>query len=151
MGRVLEAIRTFFDADSWPYKQLEEQLVFKTGFNGDNAEFNCYAQDREALEQFVFYSVFPVKVPEDKRTAAAEFITRANYGLIIGNFEFDYEDGEVRYKTSADLEGVPEIQPMMKGLIYSNVLTMDKYFPGLMRVIYGGISAQEALAEVEEA
>jgi hypothetical protein len=31
-----------------------------------------------------------------ERAPPAEFITRANYGLIIGNFELDFEDGEIR-------------------------------------------------------
>ena len=29
-----------------------------------------------------------------KRTA--EFLTRANYGLVFGNFEMDMHDGEIR-------------------------------------------------------
>lgn len=46
-----------------------------------------------------------MNVPEDRRLALAEFLTRANYGLFIGNFEMDWQDGEVRYKTSIDVAG----------------------------------------------
>ena len=81
--------------------------------------------------------------------AVSEFITRANFGMIIGNFELDLSDGEVRYKTSVDLEGVDIQSNMLRNLLYANVLTMDKYFTGLMRVIYGGITAQEAIQEIE--
>ena len=81
----------------------------------------------------------------------AEFITRANFGMIIGNFELDYSDGEIRYKTSVDVEEVEVTDPLVRHLIYANVLTMDKYFPGLMRVLYGGISPVEAIEEVEAA
>ena len=58
--------------------------------------------------------------------------------MIIGNLELDYSDGEIRYKTSVDIEDVEVVEPLIRHLIYANVLTMDKYFPGLMRVIYGG-------------
>jgi len=34
-----------------------------------------------------------------------KFLTRANYGMMIGNFEMDFTDGEIRYKTSIDVEG----------------------------------------------
>ena len=44
--------------------------------------------------------------PEEMRVPMAEFLTRANYGLRIGNFEMDFEDGEVRYKSSVDFEGI---------------------------------------------
>ena len=81
--------------------------------------------------------------------AVAEFITRANFGMIIGNFEFDYSDGEIRYKTSVDLEGVEVQSNLLRNLVYANVLTMDKYFTGLMRVMYGGITPDEAIREIE--
>jgi len=35
-----------------------------------------------------------------------EFLTRANYGLNIGNFEMDFQDGEIRFKTAIDVEEV---------------------------------------------
>ena len=99
----------------------------------------------------VMYSVLPVFAPPAKKDEVAAFITRANFGMIIGNFELDYEDGEVRYKTSVDLEDVSELRILLRNMIYSNVLTMDKYLPGLMRVIFGGLSAVEAIKEIEGA
>ena len=35
---------------------------------------------------------------ENTRSAMAEFICRANYGLMNGNFEFDIRGSEIRYK-----------------------------------------------------
>ena len=34
---------------------------------------------------------------EIKRQDIAEYLTRANYGMVMGNFEMDYSDGEIRY------------------------------------------------------
>jgi hypothetical protein len=149
MGRIFAAIEEFLQTDHWPVTVIDERMMIKTGFNGDHGEFSCYAQAREEQEQFVFYSVFPVKISVKDHAAVTEFITRANYGMIIGNFELDLSDGEVRYKTSVDLEGVEIQSNMLRNLMYANVLTMDKYFTGLMRVIYGGITAQEAIQEIE--
>jgi hypothetical protein len=39
----------------------------------------CYAKAKEEQQQFVFYSIAPINSPEEKRTAIAEFLTRANY------------------------------------------------------------------------
>ncbi|HEX9018927.1 MAG TPA: YbjN domain-containing protein, partial [Anaerolineaceae bacterium] len=75
--------------------------------------------------------------------------TRANYGMIIGNFELDYQDGEIRYKTSVDVEDVALAESLVQNLVYANVLTMDKYLPGLMRVLYAGIEPIAAIEEVE--
>ena len=151
MGRILEAVGRFLEEDDWPISQVEGRTVYKTGFEGKNGQFTCYAQERDEQEQFVFYSVFPVRAPEGKHSNVAEFITRANYGMIVGNFELDYTDGEIRYKTSVDVEDLDMIDPLIRHMIYANVLTMDKYFPGLMRVLYAGIAPTDAIEEVEGA
>jgi len=149
MGRIYDAVEAFLTQDGWPVRKLEGQMVAMTSFKGKQGEFNCFVQAREAQEHLVVYSVLPVLVPEERRDEIAGFITRANYDLPIGNFEMDYGDGEVRYKTSVDLEDVEEFGLLMRNLIYANVLSMDKYFPGLMRVIYGGESAAESIRSVE--
>jgi hypothetical protein len=128
---------------------MDDRPIYKTGFEGKNGQFTCFAQERQDQQQFVFYSIFPVRVPENKMAEIAEFINRANYGMIIGNFEIDYADGEIRYKTSVDVEDVELTDPLLRHLIYANVLTIDKYFPGLMRVLYADVTAEDAIYEVE--
>ena len=80
----------------------------------------------------------------------AEFITRANLGLVIGNFELDLEGGELSYKTSVDVEGGTLAPTMIKNMVYINVLMMDRHIPGLNKVIYGDASPADALEEVHE-
>ena len=149
MGRILDAIEAFLKEDDWPYHLIEGRTVYKTGFEGQNGQFTCYAQEREEQQQFVFYSIYPVRAPDSLLPQVAEFINRANYGMIVGNFEMDYTDGEIRYKTSVDLEDTVIGKELVRHAVYANVLTMDKYFPGLMRVIYAGIDPAAAIQEVE--
>ncbi len=149
MSTILETVINFFDQDDWPFTPLGGQPVLRLGFQGENGQWTCYAQVREEQEQFIFYSLCPVNAPEEKRLAAAEFLTRANYGLFIGNFELDMNDGEIRYKTSIDVEGDRLSEALVRTLVYANVLTMDRYLPGLMSVLYGGASPAEAIAQVE--
>jgi hypothetical protein len=111
----------------------------------------CFARIMVEIEQFLFYAIAPVKAPEATRPAVAEFITRANYGMRIGNFEMDFSDGEVRYKSSLDFEQEVLTPQLIKNAIYPAVQTMDRYLPGLMRVIYGDQPPIEAIAEIEGA
>ena len=81
--------------------------------------------------------------------AVAESLTRANSGMIIGNFELNFTDGEISYKTSIDVEGDRLSFALIKRLVYANVTMMDEYWPGMMSVIYGGVEAREAIASIE--
>ncbi len=150
MGQILDTAIGFFQQDEWTFTQLEDQPILRLGFQGESGQWTCYAQAREEQAQFLFYSLCPVKAPEDRRMAVAELLTRANYGMFIGNFELDFSDGEIRYKTSIDVEGGQLTPALVRPLVYASVLMMDRYLPGIMSVIYGGVSPAEAVAKAEE-
>lgn len=148
---LFDTVLKFFKEDDWRFEQLEGKTILKMGFKGDNGSWRCFAQVREEQRQFVFYSMIDTNTPEDKRQKMAEFLTRANYGLITGNFEMDFSDGEVRFKTSIDVrENENSFTPgIIKRLVYLNVLMTDKYLPGIMGVMYGVLSPTDAIAKVE--
>lgn len=148
---IFNAIVEFFKQDDWDFTCLDGVPILSLGFAGSSGRWMCYAQARDDQQQFVFYSVCPLNVPEVRRPAVAEFITRANYGMVLGNFEMDYNDGEVRYKTSIDVEGVGLSAPLVKQVVYANVLITDRYLPGLMAVMAGSESPREAVERVEGA
>jgi hypothetical protein len=148
-GQIFNALIDFFEEDDWEFTWLDGTPILSMGFSGKNGKWMCYAQAREDQHQFVFYSVCPINAPKYRRHAVAEFITRANYGMIIGNFEMDYEDGEIRYKTSIDVEGTSLLPALVKQMVYSNVLITDRYLPGLMRIIYGNVSPSAEIERIE--
>jgi hypothetical protein len=148
-GQFFEEIVNFFEEDGWPFVQIEGEPLLQMVFQGENGKWTCYAKARDDQEQFVFYSVCPINAPDSKRLAVAEFLTRANSGMIIGNFEMDFEDGEIRYKTSIDVEDDSLSSAVIKRLVYANVMMMDAYLPGIMSVIYGDVTPLDAIAQIE--
>ncbi|HAX90572.1 MAG TPA: hypothetical protein DCY91_31100 [Cyanobacteria bacterium UBA11370] len=146
---IFDTVVKFFTKDDWPFTKLKGEPVLRMAFQGNNGNWTCYAKTRVEQSQFVFYSICPVKVPKPKRRAVGEFIARANYGMIIGNFELDFIDGEIRYKTSIDVEGSTLNFPMLKRLVYTNVTMMDEYLPGIKAVVEGKLSPEDAIALIE--
>ncbi len=73
----------------------EDSAVLSMEYEGENGRWPCYAQAHADQDRYVFYSVIPVTAPEGRRIAVAELLTRANYGMLIGNFELDLDDGEI--------------------------------------------------------
>jgi hypothetical protein len=149
MGEMFDVINKFFTDNEWYFMRLDDRPVLQMGFQGKNGKWTCYASVDEEQRIFFFYSVCPIVIPEENRPAVAEFTTRANYGMKIGNFELDYNDGEVRYKTSVDVDNVPFVPQLISNMVYANVWTMDRYLPGILSVVYGNTLPQEAIAKVE--
>jgi hypothetical protein len=151
MGEILDTAVNFFIQDDWPFTQTNGQPVLQLAFHGDSGTWTCLFQAREEQAQCIFYSVCPVNAPDHKRMAMAEFLTRVNYSTVIGNFEMDLSDGEVRYKTSIDVQDDHLSSNLVRNLIYTNVVIMDRYLPAIMNVIYGNVPPAEAIAKIEDA
>lgn len=149
MGRVFDSVIAFLREDDWKYEEIPDELAIRFAFSAKNARFECFGRTNEDHEIFVFYSIVPVRAPAEQRTQVAELLARINYGLNIGNFELDMNDGEIRYKTSIDVEGGDFSSRMVETLISVNISTTDRYFPSLMDVIYAGVSPAEAVVRVE--
>jgi hypothetical protein len=149
MTDLFDVVQRFFTDDEWYFLQMDSQPILQMSFQGKNGKWTCYAQVKEEQYIFFFYSVCPINVPEDKRFSMAEFITRANYGLKIGNFEMDFTDGELRYKTSVDVENDRLTTSLVSNLVYANLWTMDRYLPGILSVIYGDVTPVTAVQKIE--
>ena len=150
METIIEVVQQFLEEDGWPVEETEDESIVSMQYEGENGEWTCYAQAVEEDSQFIFYSVNPLKVPDGREAEMAEFLTRVNYGLRMGNFEMDYEDGTIRYKTCIDVDGDRLTPALVKNVVYANVQLMDHYTPGMIRLIFGGLTPAEAVAEIED-
>ena len=149
-GPLMSVVRGFFDAEGWSYEELPGRSMIRLGYGRpDDLSWVCYAQTAEADEQFVFYSVPPLGVPEDRRPAVTEFITRANFGLRIGTFELDLDDGEVRLRAGIDVEGDSLSAALVRQVVFASVTLMERYLPGLLAVVNIGADPALAIREIE--
>lgn len=146
---VTNIMVAFFTNDDWTFTKIQGKPILQMGYQGENGQFICYARANENPQQFAFYAIFPMLTPEDRKLAIAEFITRANYGMVIGNFEFNFDSGEILYKTSIDVEGDRLTAALIKRLVYTNIAIADRYLPSIQAVI-DGTSPTEAIQTIEQ-
>ncbi|MHB1222787.1 MAG: YbjN domain-containing protein [Gemmatimonadaceae bacterium] len=145
IGPSLDAVRAHLAERGWRCSQDVDQgaLFYQTA--GGRASYPGFAAADESAQLVWLYTQIPVRVPEHRRAAAVELLTRANHGLAVGNFEFDYTDGEVRFKTVADTAGGCFNADAAGRLLRHSLDACDRYHDALMQVIYGGLSAAEAV------
>ena len=148
MGRLLDAVVEYLDEEGFDYDRESDERV-ELSFTTNNGVLVTWFSIDEEDEIVLYVTRCPVFVPEERRAAAMEFLTRANFGLRMGHFEFDLEDGEVRYKTSIDVEGDRLTPALVKRLVRPNLVTMDRYLPGLLRVVFGSTAPAEEIAAIE--
>lgn len=141
----IEAILVHLAERGWRYSQDGDQKTVFYQAAGVRASYPGFATADEGAGLTWLYVQLPVRVPEHRRAAAVELLTRANHGLPVGNFEFDYGDGEVRFKTVADSSEGCFSAAAAGRLLHHALQACDRYHDPLMQVIYGGLSPAEAM------
>jgi hypothetical protein len=143
---VLDAVLTFLQEEDWMHEKTDtDPITLRMRFESDIAAWSCYARVFVDKREFVFYSVFPIEVPQAYRAPLMEGITRINSGLAQGNFEMDLADGEILFKTSIAVVGDKLTPQLVRNLVYVNLGAMDQYFPALNQILYGLESPKDAI------
>ena len=148
MSEVANAVREFLTSMEWQWQELGPTR-YRVVVPGHTSSWVWLVQWDEDDSFFSSYTFSPMNVPVKRRPAVAEYLTRANYNLRLGNFEMDYSDGQVCFKTSMVMEGLHPTGELVKRLAFTNFRMMDQYLPGLMSVVYGKVQPKAAIAEAE--
>ncbi len=137
----------WFDRNDWIYEERrgDEESWISAGVSCDNGKWRLISKVNEELRQAYFWAVLDMNVPEDRRQAVAEFITRANFGKRIGFFEMDWRDGEIRFNVSFCVADGELTDARIEQAVDCALTVMDLHFVALMSVIYGGCEPFAAL------
>ena len=137
----------FLAADGWPVAPdtFDELPCIRTRFVGTDGEWDCRARPYDPFGQLAFESILPVTVPAEHRSGVVDLIVQANWRLLTGAFQLDVDTGELDFRTMLFLPDGVEVSPhLLRGLVYSNVLTVDRCLAEFRDAAAGG-SAREAL------
>jgi hypothetical protein len=138
----------YLEEAGWHFARSDADGWVSVNYTGENGAWLAWMQDRGSY--LVAYAVCPTKAPPDRRQAIAEFITRANFGLAAGNFELNFDTGQIRFKNGIYARDEPLTPSLVGRLFQFTNWTMDDYYAGLMAVIYASADPATAVAQMEE-
>lgn len=149
--KIAEAIEQFLKEDDWNFEPVDENGLIQFGIRLKCKFQHANINVRVRQGSFMVLTILPVCADEESRPKVIDFINRANYGFIHGNFEMDPRDGEVRFRTSQNC-GDDEIlisSEIIKECIYLNLSMVERYGTPLMKVMMGAIEPEQAIEEAE--
>lgn len=92
------------------------------------------------------YVVVPVAAGDERlRPLQSEFVVRANHHLVIGNFDLNMDDGRLCFHVGHVLGEAGLDENLLGQLLRTALATADRYFPALMRVMFGGHTPADAI------
>lgn len=139
----------FLVEEDWGFSRVSGEEELHIQFNGEHAQWMLVVRVLPESQQILCYSYYPQAITETQRPLLVEYITRANHNMILGNFELNWQNGELRYKTSLDANGIQVNATVFKQLIFTNVSLMDQYIGGIEAVTSGTKLPEAAILEIE--
>lgn len=149
---MVEHIQRFFDEGKWKYRYDEKKAIFRAmvKMNSPLGMLRVAILVKETY--YLVYAIFGATADESQRQRVGEYLHRANLGLINGNFEFSFEDGEIRYKTYVNFSGDDtELSvDVIEDSIVIPITMFDLYGKNLIRLMLGESDPKKLVDEVKE-
>ena len=136
---MLATVESVLEANGFAFTRDDANPgLLSFGVKGDVGQWGCLVAVREEQDQLVIYSVLDARVPPEHRSAMAEYMTRRNYRMVVGNLEMDYDDGEVRLRVGIDVEGAGLSAELANQMFRVSFAVFDDLLPELEEVAAHG-------------
>ena len=144
--RIKDTIIEIARNNNWPYQDKDN--LIKIDAEGEKGNWQTFCKCLEDEKRFAYYSLCPSIVPKENISLMAEVLTRINYGLKVGNFEMDYDTGEIHFKTYVDFHSDEIPTEALAQCMYINILTFDQYFQTLLKFIHSTSRDEESIRKL---
>ena len=149
---VFKSICTMLDNINFRYEtgRREEDFVITCTVNGDDIPMKMLIIVRPEREIVSLLSPMPFMTPEDKRVDMALAVAIANYGIIDGSFDYDLNDGEIRFRLTASYIESLLGEELFKYMLFVSANTVDRYNDRFLAIAKGMMTLEQFIAADQE-
>ena len=147
--KVANSILDHFKSKNYSYDFDPEKGIITTAFPTDSKIGQVDIRIRFFADGYISHTTTRISADKESRAKAAEYLTRANYGLHNGNFEMDFRDGEIRYKVFCRSGDVALNERQITDSFILPIVEFDTYGNDLLAVLFGMKEPDEAIKDAE--
>lgn len=124
---VYQSLCQMLDDLDWHYEKIEEDLAIKCKSQGDDLPIDIAIMVKSQIEIVTLLSPMPFSIPQNRRTALAVAVSRANNGLADGSFDYDYQSGNICFRLTSSYTGSLVSKEMLKYMLMCSCYMIDEY------------------------
>ncbi len=136
-------------AKNWNFDDSREKLLIKSSYQGEDIpiDFIINVDEKRECVRFIA-SVY--HMAEDKRVEGALAVCVANYGMVNGSFDYDINDGEIRFRLTTSYCGCIITKDFVMDMITTALLSADRYNDKFLMLSKGAITLEEFIKQENE-
>ena len=135
MENIVNSFKQILKKLDWNYSYDEEKNIFTTNMQMKNAIGNITILIIIRELSYTIYAILSSHVESTFLHQVAEYLHRANYNLKNGNFELDYDSGEIRYKTYVNLDNINISESVIVDSFIIPIFMFERYGKNLMKLL----------------
>ncbi|NRB75592.1 MAG: hypothetical protein HRU46_14615 [Verrucomicrobiales bacterium] len=149
-SELFATVLSTFETNGWNYSEVSGREVIRAGFEAHHTRVNLHVQVFEPLAAISVVAESPNQVTDPaKRERLVELIMRVNKTLTVGNFELDWDTGQLMFRAT-NLFATPQGEPsIIQGLVHNAVGEMDRIAP-MESIVLAAEGAELASLKIED-
>ena len=147
--KVFSMIEDYLKEDGWKYIADKDKCAFRAIVNMNNVVGELRIIVFVRGNNYTVSAFLNSSVEQEYYNQVAEYLHRANFGMQNGNFEFDYDDGQIAYKTFVNTKNIVPSMEVIRDSILIPVFMFDRYGKGLIRLMLEKANPKELIEEAE--
>ena len=142
----LDIMEQIVIANDWAFDRRSDSEMAAEA-PGRWCDYGLYFSWSHEISAMHFTCTFDLKVPEKRRGLLYELLALANDRLWIGHFGIESGDGMPVFRHAVLLRGAPGASAeSLEDMVDIAITECERFFPAFQFVLWGGKSAQEAMA-----
>ncbi len=124
---LYDSVVDLFQREGWQFAPVEGREIIRCGFEAQHTRVNIHLQVFAPMQALSVVSESDWKsADQKKRVKLAELAMRVNRELTVGNFEMDWEQGQLVFRvTNLFPEGNVSLS-IIKGMVHTVISEMDR-------------------------
>ena len=142
---VYKALCQMLDDLKWTYEKHDEELTIKCTARGEDLPMDITVEIDQNRKLITLISSMPFTVPEEHRNAIAVAVSKANYGMVDGSFDYNYTNGRILFRMTSSYRESLIGKRLFEYMIMVSCHTIDEYNDKFFFVSKNNMSTEEIL------
>lgn len=134
MSALHASVLRAFKSMGWAYHPVPDQEVIEAAFEAHHAKVPLHVQSFEGADMLSVVATASFPCPPTHRAAVSELLMRTNKDLTLGNFELEWDRGQVMFRVTNVFPSHRYDEKIIAGLVHNAVAEMDRLTPFLAEV-----------------
>jgi hypothetical protein len=141
----LDMLEHAVEENGWPFERAGKDEINLT-VGGRWCDYHFCFTWRDELQSLHVSGNFDMRVKRERRHEIGELLLSINAQLFLGHFDLWADDGVVVYRHTLIFPDSVVSSAQCEALLHLAVEACDHYYPAFQFVLWGGKTAQEAMA-----